>query len=73
MKSQDRQHEGKRGAAMRKARRDGYHCASRPWKDEYRPVSRRSPYLFAAFIHGAHDWARKHGENRDGSYDKAAE
>lgn len=71
--SQFRIHLGKRGAAQRKARREGYalaHVHSPYVRDADRLIQfsfdysrmmfSESPYLLAAFRQGAHDWVRKH-------------
>lgn len=79
-RSQLRTPTGKRGAAQRKARREGYAQAglNQHWWAQYSDAKREatftvfpaidyphSPHLRAAFRHGAHDWARKHeGQER---------
>jgi len=77
MRSQSRTHAGKRAAAQRKARREGYAQAriNPHWWTQYSHVEREamfailgavdwpgSPNLAAAYRHGAHDFARKHAE-----------
>jgi len=75
-RSQDRQHTGRRGAAQRKARREGYayrevlDITGCPAGLVDRCIARHldahaKPHLAAAFRHGAHDWARKHKELAD--------
>ncbi|GBQ72619.1 hypothetical protein AA103196_3111 [Ameyamaea chiangmaiensis NBRC 103196] len=72
--SQSRLHAGKRGAAQRKARRQGYSYAGDIRDSGIRAdlvllfiswmnidQSRKFPRLTAAFLHGVQDWARKHG------------
>ncbi|GAN55238.1 hypothetical protein [Tanticharoenia sakaeratensis] len=73
-RSQDRQHTGKRGAAQRKARREGY-AAAAEYRDRFNAPTEtaladcvddagifypKNPRIAGAFRHGAHDWARKH-------------
>lgn len=76
-RSQDCQHAGKRGAAQRKARREGYAsahdwglaaslCGWEPLADAYaRDVFAKSPVLAAYSRRGILDLARKHKEIAD--------
>lgn len=76
LRSQDRQHAGKRGAALRKARREGYIAGklNPHWWLAYSADKRAvmfqviemmdfpaSPLRAAEYRHGARDYARKHG------------